>query len=166
MNKEYIQTIYSYSAWANQRVLDRAKELSAEQLKSESAENVGSIHNTLVHIMGAQEIWLARFNGVSPRQLLNAADFSTLGEVRQYWNEVEAHTHAYVDAIDEADLDRVIEYTNTKGKNFKYPLWQMLLHQANHAAQHRSEVALMLTQLGQSPGDLDFLRYIDAKGSG
>jgi uncharacterized damage-inducible protein DinB len=35
-----------------------------------------------------------------------------------------------------------------------------MLHQANHATQHRSEVAAMLTQFGQSPGWLDLIFYL------
>jgi len=31
----------------------------------------------------------------------------------------------------------------------------------NHATYHRGEVAATLTQLGQSPGDLDLLIFID-----
>lgn len=42
-----------------------------------------------------------------------------------------------------------------------YPLWQALLHQVNHATQHRSEAALLLTAAGHSPGNLDFLVYFD-----
>jgi uncharacterized damage-inducible protein DinB len=55
----------------------------------------------------------------------------------------------------------MIAYTNTKGKPFAYPLWQLMLHQANHATQHRSENAAMLTRFGHSPGDLDFVLYLD-----
>lgn len=36
-------------------------------------------------------------------------------------------------------------------------LWEVMLHVANHATQHRSEVALMLTTFRHSPGDLDIL---------
>ena len=38
-----------------------------------------------------------------------------------------------------------------------------MLHQVNHATQHRSEAAVMLTHAGHSPGWLDFLYYIDLK---
>ncbi len=42
-----------------------------------------------------------------------------------------------------------------------YPLWQMMLHQVNHATQHRSEVAVIWTQFGHSPGALDLLHDLD-----
>ena len=41
-------------------------------------------------------------------------------------------------------------------------IWQMLLHLLNHGTQHRSEAALLLTQVGRSPGDLDLIDYLEA----
>jgi uncharacterized damage-inducible protein DinB len=38
-----------------------------------------------------------------------------------------------------------------------------MMHQVNHATQHRSEAAVMLTQFGHSPGWLDLLYYIDLR---
>ncbi|HLL50859.1 MAG TPA: DinB family protein, partial [Thermomicrobiales bacterium] len=55
----------------------------------------------------------------------------------------------------------VVAYVNFQGETWTYPLWQQLLHQVNHATQHRSEAALLLTRLGQSPGMLDFLYFFD-----
>ncbi len=59
------------------------------------------------------------------------------------------------------DLVEIIRYTNAKGEPQAYPRWQLLLHQALHAAQHRSEVALLLSQRGHSTGLLDYLIFID-----
>ena len=51
-----------------------------------------------------------------------------------------------------------------------FPLWYYLLHMVTHSQQHRAESAQLLTQLGRSPGDIDFLDYADsaraATGSG
>jgi uncharacterized damage-inducible protein DinB len=78
------------------------------------------------------------------------------------WAVIEADTQSFVKGVTEDDLARVIHYINSQGTPCAYPLWQMMVHQANHAAQHRSEVAVMLTQFGFSPGGLDFLVYIDS----
>ena len=48
-------------------------------------------------------------------------------------------------ALGEPDLARVVSYVNFQGETWAYPLWQQLLHQVNHATQHRSEAALLLT---------------------
>jgi hypothetical protein len=40
-------------------------------------------------------------------------------------------------------------------------IWQMLAHLVNHGTQHRSESALLLTQAGRSPGELDLIVYLE-----
>ena len=37
----------------------------------------------------------------------------------------------------------------------------MLAHLVNHGTQHRSEAALLLTQAGRSPGELDLIVYLE-----
>ena len=71
------------------------------------------------------------------------------------------HTAQFIAALPSARLSDVIEYVNTRGEAWSYPLWQQWVHQVNHATQHRIEVAVMLTEFGVSPGDLDFLVYQD-----
>lgn len=45
------------------------------------------------------------------------------------------------------------------GHSFATPVWQILVHAANRATQHRSELAAMLTIRGHSAGDLDMILY-------
>ena len=65
----------------------------------------------------------------------------------------------------EPRLAAVVEYTNFHGERWAYPLWQQMTHQVNHATQHRSEAALMLTQAGHSPGGLDLLYFVDLQNA-
>jgi uncharacterized damage-inducible protein DinB len=93
--------------------------------------------------------------------LLGAREFPDLASVRSRWAGVERDTQAFVSGLTPARLAAVVEYRNTKGERWAYPLWQQMIHQVNHGTQHRSEAAARLTQLGHSPGDLDLLRFID-----
>jgi uncharacterized damage-inducible protein DinB len=163
---EYIRTLYDYSAWANRRILDTASPLTSEQLSARGNASYGSIHNTLVHTMSAQWIWLARWKGSSPRGMLDPNTYSGLGAVRAHWDEIETDTQAFTAALTESDLSRTITYKNTRGQGRTYVLWQMMVHQANHATQHRSEIAALLTGFGHSPGDLDFIVYLDGQNQG
>jgi uncharacterized damage-inducible protein DinB len=158
---EFIRTLYAYNTWANERILSTSAQLTPERFLADGGASFGSVRDTLVHTMGAQWIWLSRWQGVSPRAVFSAHDFPDLAAIRARWAEIEHDTHLFVGALAGDSLARVIAYTNTKGKPFAYPLWQLMFHQVNHATQHRSEMAALLTQSGHSPGDLDFVRYLD-----
>ncbi len=162
--KDYLRFLYNYNSWANTRVLDTCAQLSQEEfLRGEGSSTANpSIRDTLVHTMGAQEIWLARWGGVSPTRLLDPKDFGALALIREYWDQVEQHTRGFLDATKDDVLLDTMHYTNTRGQPFAYPRWQTIVHQVNHATQHRSEIAHLLTQTGHSPGNLDVLVYMDA----
>ena len=160
MSVSYFQTLYNYNAWANQRVPDSAAQLTTEQLQATGSASFDSIFATMVHTISAQWMWLSRWQGISPRAMFDPAGFADLAAVRTRWEQLEQDTQAFVSSLDDQALERVVEYTNTKGQPFAYPLWQLMLHQVNHATQHRSEVAAMLTQFGQSPGGLDLIFYL------
>ena len=161
--KDYLRFLYAYNHWANQRILDTCAQLTQEEfLRGEGSSTANpSIRDTLVHTMGAQEIWLARWGGVSPTRVLDPKDFGTLALVREYWDQVEQHTRGFLAAVEENVLQEMMHYTNTRGQPFVYLRWQTMVHQVNHATQHRSEIALLLTQMNHSPGDLDLLVYMD-----
>ena len=161
---EAIQTLYRYNMWANLRILDATAHLSPQQFGAARGASFDSVRDTLVHTMSGQWIYLERWQGRSPRAVLDPQDFPDLVSLRARWNEIERETQAFLAALSEPDLGRVIEYTNPKGERWAYPLWQQMIHQVNHATQHRSEAAVMLTQFGFSPGWLDFLYFIDLQG--
>ena len=58
--------------------------------------------------------------------------------------------------LQDEDLSREIRYIGTMvpGKIFILPLWKTMLHLTNHLTQHRSEIAMKLTEWGHSPGEL------------
>lgn len=161
MNADAVRTLYRYSAWATARILDHAARLRPNELAKPSGASFSTVRETLVHIMAAQWIWLSRWQGTSPTSLLDAREFPDVATLRARWSQIEADTQRFMAGLTDADLAKVVEYRNTRGERWAYPLWQQVVHQVNHATQHRGEVAAALTELGHSPGDLDLLIFID-----
>lgn len=160
---ELLRNLYDYSAWANTRILDTASQLTLEQWRAAANASFGSLHDTIVHIMGAQWLWLARWQGASPSAMLDPGSFPDASTLRSRWEQIERQTQAFVSACNEAALMQVITYRNLQGERWSYPLWQQMVHQVNHATQHRSEAAVILTQWGYSPGWLDLLYFVDSQ---
>jgi len=162
MQPSEIRTLYAYNTWANNRILDTAVRLSPDQLLAHVGVSFPSVLATLAHTIGAQALYLARCRDDMPIISLDVGQFSDLATLHAAWARVDDETHRFVWTLDEADLGQVIMYVN-EGGTWRYPMWQILTHQVNHATQHRSEAAVMLTQFGHSPGWLDFLIYIDGQ---
>jgi uncharacterized damage-inducible protein DinB len=161
MLADAIRTLYAYGPWANARVLAAAERLSHPHLTAADGSGYGSIRDTLVHIAAAEWLYLERWRGRSPSALWDPTAFPDVAAIRDRWTAVERETTTFVAGLREDDLATVVAYVNLQGETWAYPLWQQLLHQANHATQHRSEVAAALTRIGHSPGGLDFLVYLD-----
>jgi uncharacterized damage-inducible protein DinB len=161
MITDVIRSLYRYSAWANGRILDTAAGLDRDQLLAGAGASGESIRDTLVHTFGAQWLYLERWRGRSPRSLPAPVEFPDFASVRARWNEIERATTLFVGGLTDAQIAAVVGYTNFEGERWAYPLWQQMLHQVNHATQHRSEAAMMLTRAGHSPGWLDYLYWID-----
>ncbi|MBI1872743.1 MAG: DinB family protein [Acidobacteria bacterium] len=164
MHLQRILELYRYNTWANGRVLDAASRLSSEALLKDLGSSFPSVRDTLVHISGAEWVWLQRWRGSSPKALPSAWDFPTLDAVKTRWIEIERDQAAYLRTLTEEALDTEIPYINFKGQPFKYPLWQQLSHVVNHSTYHRGQVTTMVRQLGAEPVSTDLLRYYDSGG--
>ena len=161
MKLDLIRMVYAYSSWANNRILETAANLTDEQFSASVGASFPSVHETLVHTLGAQRLWLQRFQKQAPTSFLRINDLPDLASLQATWQEADREMQAFLDGLDEAALAEVIHYRNSAGEEFANPLWQTMSHQANHAMQHRSEVAVMLTQFGHSPGGLDMILFIN-----
>ena len=159
MTPEHYQTLYEYNRWANLRVLEFVSELS-EQALTEARFSYPSIQAILAHMVGAETSWFARCRGESGLQPPDAGALSTLAAIKTRWDEVYEEERAYLGGLTESDLNRTLTYRNSRGQEFTDPVGLLLVHVANHATQHRSEVALNLTALGHSPGNLDVIVYL------
>ena len=161
MKLDDIKLLYEYNYWANKLILALAEKLSPADYVEARGYSFGGLHGTLVHTMDTEYGWrLLCHQGIFTEDL-NPNDLD-LDLLRARWDAEEVEMWAYLNSLSDADMEGMIEYKVEEGLRRRV-LWHCLWHVVNHGMQHRSECAVMLTDLGHSPGNLDFTRFLNVK---
>ena len=154
MDAASIRFLYDYDAWATRRILDAAQGLEGEAWAGGPAVGERNLADILTHQLGASQRWRHSWQDLqTERPRPERGPRLSPADLRAAWQSEWPQLHAWIATLGGDDLERRFDGV---------PLWQMLLHVANHGTQHRSEAAALLTDLGRSPGDLDLIDYAEA----
>jgi uncharacterized damage-inducible protein DinB len=159
MHAEDIQLLYDYNCWANERILSAAAGVPAEQFASAKL-GYCSLRDTLVHVFSAERRWRSRWQGQPNTPMLAAEDVPTPAVLRQLWEAERPMMRAYLATLSDPDLSDTLSYSTPKGRAITSTRWHTMIHMINHGTQHRAELALLLTELGHSPGNIDLNVFI------
>lgn len=164
MNIQGIHLIYDYNYWANGKILEASEKVTEEQFLAPAAFPFGGLRGTLVHILDAEFGWRGLFESKSFNADLDPNEFPTVNSIEERAHEEEKAMRAYLATLGDADMESHLRYTTDTGIERDRILWQCLYHVVNHGTQHRSEAAAILTDLGSSPGNLDFTVFLNETG--
>ncbi|HEX6133858.1 MAG TPA: DinB family protein [Longimicrobiales bacterium] len=159
MTIDEARELFAYNRWANDRVLRAAEALGEEQFTRDLHSSYPSVAATLAHILGAEWVWLSRWNGVSPTALPGDWSLDTLDDMRGRWRTIEAEQTRFIESLDDRRLAAPITYRNFAGHTFTVPLATLLRHLINHSSYHRGQVTTMLRQLGAAAVATDLVLY-------
>lgn len=165
MELNRICDLYSYNRWADQRVLAASAKLDPEKFTRAMGNSFSSVRDTLAHILAGEWIWLERWQGRFPIDLLNPADFPTVQSLETRWKIVDQDHQRFRQELTPQRLADDLAYLNRAGQRFSYPLWQQMVHVVNHSTYHRGQITTLLRQLGAEPAVTDFLVYYDEKAT-
>ena len=152
-----VRGLFAYDRWATRqvlRVLDGVDESLWGATGVVGERGLGSI---LVHMLGAHQRWRTGISaegeeedGSIPRP--EKEPLPDPGTLVAWWEAEFVEMDGFLGALTDGGVAYVHE---------GIAVWQMLTHLMNHGTQHRSEAALLLTQLGRSPGELDLIVYLE-----
>jgi uncharacterized damage-inducible protein DinB len=156
-----LRDLYGYSCWMNDRILDAASRVTAEQFSAPTELTPRNLQDNLVHILDVEWSWRERARGAAREVWIAeivAADLPDVASMRVRWKEESRIMREYLDGLADDDLAApfVLESCTVN-------LGDILLHAINHGILARVEAAVLLTHYGQSPGDLDYLDYADPR---
>ena len=157
--------LFDYASWATARMFSAAEALTQEQLTAFIESSFPSILGTLAHMVGAEWIWLRRWQGDSPASIPDWVSQPALKDLEIRLAAIEEERLSFLGQLTDADLQRVFSYRGLDGQTFSYPLGDLIRHVVNHATYHRGQLATMLRQLGAAPPSTDFTRYLREKNN-
>ncbi len=165
MNLTDIRHLFDYTEWANGLALNSAAELSEENLQRDFGISHGSIFGTLLHMAGAEWIWLERWHGRSPAKneawsLWTTESCADLAALTERWKEVVDRRAEFMSGLDESQLASELSFKLLSGDPNSMRLVDQMQHVANHATLHRGQVVGMMRQLGIAPPSTDLLFYL------
>jgi uncharacterized damage-inducible protein DinB len=165
MTLQDLRLLLDYHYWARDRVLDAVEPLPHDQFIRDMGSSFRSIRDTLAHLYFAEWAWYSRWQGDSPTSQLPADMFPDLATIRALWRDQEAKMRTLLESLDEAGINRRIEYKLLSGKPGASVFWHMLQHVVNHASYHRGQITTMLRQLGATPPKaMDLIAFYRERG--
>jgi len=165
MNLSDIKNLLDYTEWANELAMEAAVKLPDEGLRRDFGISHSSIFGTLLHMAGAEWIWLERWHGRSPHKdeawsLWTIDSCCDLAQLKDRWSDVVDRRTRYVAELDDERLGADMHYKLLNGDASSMPLVDQMRHVANHATMHRGQVVGMIRQLGLDPPSTDLLFYL------
>jgi uncharacterized damage-inducible protein DinB len=165
MNLSDIRHLFDYTEWANDLAMNAARDLSEADLRRDVGISHSSIFGTLLHMAGAEWIWLERWHGRSPAKDEAWSRWSTescpdLATLRESWRGLIDRRASFISELDEARLAEELPFKLLSGDPSSMPLVDQMRHVANHATMHRGQVVGMIRQLGIEPPSTDLLFYL------
>ncbi len=165
MNLADVKQLFDYTEWSNGLAFFAAGKLADEDLRRDFKVSHNSIFGTLLHMAGAEWIWLERWHGRSPAgkeawalwQTQSCPDLDTLDN---RWREVVERRRVFISELDEQQLQAEVPFILLNGDPNSMRLVDQMHHVANHATLHRGQVVGMIRQLGIAPPSTDLLFYL------
>ena len=147
-----------HDVWATQRLLERCRSLTSEQLQLTAPGTYGTIQKTLAHIVRANEAYLNTY-GLIPQPFI---------ELSAPLDEIASRLARVRDAVEQLfkskqqDFDRRIRDERRKAE---LELWVPLAQFSHHGSDHRSQICTILTLNALDVPELDVWSYAVAEGA-
>ena len=154
-----VVALFAYDRWANRRVLDACRKLTAEQYVAEPVPGWSSVRSTLSHIALATEFNLRTLVSDPDDRMPTEADLATVDDAARLLERSYRR-------VEELRPTLTPEWLNTMltlraiGRAFTLPRWAILRHIVSHSSYHRGQVASKLKRFGIEQSITDFFWWM------
>jgi uncharacterized damage-inducible protein DinB len=154
-----ILALFAYDRWANTKVLDACRKLTAEQYVAEPVPGWSSVRSTISHIALATQFNLGPLAGAPDDRIPTEADLATVDDAAQLLERAYRRFEELRPTLTPEWLNTVLTL-RAIGRTFTLPQWAILRHIVNHSTYHRGQVASKLKRFGIEQPITDFFWWV------
>jgi uncharacterized damage-inducible protein DinB len=158
VSAEVLRSHVGYTAWASGLLVEAAAKLTHDELTRDFGTADKSVLGTLVHIFGADRLWLARLKREPADRFLTDADYQ-LAVLQNDWPALYERWQDWAAGLTDEAAAAAVAYSDMRGNPWRQPLGQLVLHVVNHGTHHRGQVSGFLRTMGYTPPKLDLVFY-------
>lgn len=159
MNADGFRHFYAYHFSENRALWERCiTRLTYAQFTQPVDYSHGAVRDQVLHLIDVDDVWFSELRGSEPLEPYSPPGFDDREAIRARWDRVEEGMRAYLAQLrDETLFTRPIqEPEEDRGLS----VWQVLLHVANHATDHRAQILRALHDLGIETSAQDYIFYV------
>lgn len=118
------------------------------------------LRERLLHLHGAQAVWLGRFQGLPvPASWPQVEDYPRIEDLRHYAAACHAAFRAWLPLLKAGDLGRELAFQTLAGKSVTQVLSDGLLQVPLHSQYHRGQNATRMRALGSAMPGTDWATW-------
>ncbi len=155
----YVQAMASYNAEMNRRLYAAAGRLAEAERRRDRGAFWRSIHGTLSHLVWADRMWMARFDGWEQPGVKLADSgglFDAFAAMRDARVDADLDLREWAGRMRQDWLDGTTGwFSGATGQQQVRPTALLVTHMFNHQTHHRGQAHAMLTAAGERTGDMD-----------
>lgn len=157
MHDDFV-SIYAFNRWANDKMLEACRKLSAEQFTAEPVPGLTPVRATVWHIAIVTEGWLKGIAGATEYNFPAESEVATPDDAARILDRA----YMVFDSIAPTLTSEFVGTPRTfsrRGRTVTLPPWIILRHIVNHTTYHRGQVASKLKMFGIQQAETDLVYW-------
>ena len=144
---------HAWLRWLTGRTLAACEALTHDELHRAFPIGIGSVHATLMHLAGAERIWISVLEGTDAGITMpDAAALPDIASIRAHLAASRVRWDAYLDRLTPAELARVVE-RHRDGRVFRQTAGDAIMQVPTHALYHNAQLSFMFRSMGHALPD-------------
>ncbi len=157
---KYLRSLIDYNAWANAETYRLVAEMPPEEVTKKRKTPLESIFVSLNHMLNVDRIWLSHMQGKAHGiKALRQVTYDSLDDLWQARQAMDQTLRDYVDSLDEAALEEVVDYELIGGNKGSLSRAMCLTHLVTHGSYHRGWISDMFGQAERQQPSTDIPVY-------